>query len=165
MTSIRIIGIDPGLQHTGWGVVEAHGNRLRYLASGAIHPPPKAALSERLHYLHQELMQVLTCYQPQEGAIEQTFVSVNATSTLKLGNARGALLLTLAIHGLPVCEYDATKVKKSLTGAGRADKEQIAMMVRTLLPGCDHEASFDAFDALAIAITHCHGRTLAGAMA
>lgn len=151
-----MLGVDPGLQHTGWGIIEAHGSRLRYIACGAIHPPTKAPLAERLLHLHEGLGEIIARHHPHSAAIEQTFVSTNAASTLKLGNARGALLLCLAIHGLTVSEYDATLVKKSVVGVGRASKEQIALMVRTLLPACDGHASFDALDALAVAITHSH---------
>jgi crossover junction endodeoxyribonuclease RuvC len=151
---VTILGVDPGLRHTGWGVITSDGHRLSYIACGAIHPPAEVPLASRLHYLHEKLAAVIACYKPDTSAIEQTFVSGNASSTLKLGNARGALLLTLALHGLPVAEYDATLVKKSITGAGRADKTQIGMMVRTLLPACSNEASADALDALAVAITH-----------
>ena len=149
-----ILGIDPGLRHTGWGVIRSDGHALRYVASGVIHPPTDAPLSRRLHVLHEALSVVMATHQPQTAAIEQTFVSSNAASTLKLGNARGALLLSLAIHGLEVAEYDATLIKKSITGAGRAGKDQMGMMVRTLLPACTGEASADALDALAVAITH-----------
>ncbi len=158
MNKKRIIGIDPGLRHTGWGVISVNGSRLSFIGCGAIHPPAKAPLAERLHALHQELARVIEAYQPGEAAIEQTFVSANASSTLKLGNARGALLLSLAIAGLSVEEYDATLVKKSIVGAGRASKDQMGMMVRTLLPACDEGASEDAMDALAVAITHSHHR-------
>jgi crossover junction endodeoxyribonuclease RuvC len=153
---MRILGIDPGLRHTGWGVISKQGHALSYVAAGAIHPPEKADLSARLKHLHEELVRVLELYRPDSTAIEQTFVSINAASTLKLGNARGALLLTLALHGTPPAEYDATRIKKSVTGSGRADKLQMSHMVKLLLPTCDVNASADAIDALAVAITHAH---------
>lgn len=156
----RILGIDPGLQHTGWGVIEAEGSRLRYIASGAIHPATDAALAERLRTLHDGVAEVIAAYQPSVSAIEQTFVSVNAASTLKLGNARGALLLSLALHGLAVHEYDATKIKKTVVGVGRAGKPQIAAMVGMLLPGVPDQATEDALDALAVAITHAHHKSI-----
>jgi crossover junction endodeoxyribonuclease RuvC len=150
----RILGVDPGLRHTGWGVIISDGHALRYVASGVIHPPADALLSQRLHCLHEALTEVIRLHQPEMAAIEQTFVSMNAASTLKLGNARGALLLSLAIGGLGVAEYDATVIKKSITGSGRAAKDQMGMMVRTLLPAAQDEMSPDALDALAVAITH-----------
>jgi crossover junction endodeoxyribonuclease RuvC len=152
----RILGIDPGLRHTGWGVICANGSRLSFIAAGRISPPPALDLADRLHYLHIELSRIIAHHTPTEAAIEQTFVSVNASSTLKLGNARGALLLSLAIGGLSVHEYDATLVKKSIVGAGRASKDQMNMMMRILLPAIDADASEDAIDALGIAITHAH---------
>ena len=157
----RILGVDPGLRHTGWGVICANGSRLSYVGCGQINPPHKHSLADRLHYLHTELAGVIAQHMPQEAAIEQTFVSANASSTLKLGNARGALLLSLAISGLRVCEYDATLVKKTTVGAGRASKDQMNMMVRMLLPNVEKKASEDAIDALAIAITHAHHSNIA----
>jgi crossover junction endodeoxyribonuclease RuvC len=153
---VKILGIDPGLNHTGWGVILKRGHALSFVAAGAIHPPAKEELPERLKYLHDGLTRVVEAYRPDISAIEQTFVSVNAASTLKLGNARGALLLTLALHGLPPTEYDATRIKKSVTGSGRADKTQMSRMVHLLLPTCDATVSIDAIDALAVAITHAH---------
>ena len=159
-----ILGIDPGLRHTGWGVITSEGSSLRFVACGAIHPPASGELAARLHHLHEQLEQVIRLYQPESCAIEQTFVSTNAASTLKLGNARGALLLSLAIQGLRVAEYDATMVKKTVTGSGRADKGQIERMVRMLLPACTEAASSDAMDALAVAITHAHHHSFAKAL-
>ncbi len=156
MNSNICIGIDPGLRHTGWGVVRITGSQLSYLGSGVVDVPVMDDLSKRLHCLHEGISHVITQYRPDMAAIEQTFVSKNGASTLKLGNARGALLLTLALHHLPVSEYDATLVKKSVVGAGRASKEQISHMMRILLPACDSETSPDAMDALAVAVTHAH---------
>lgn len=159
MSPIIILGIDPGLQKTGWGVISSHNNSLKYVACGTIKPNNKAPLSERLFTLNEELQKIIALHNPAQAAIEETFVSVNGASTLKLGQARGALLLSLALAGLPVAEYAATKVKKTITGVGRAEKGQIGMMVRTLLPQARAElekAGEDALDALAIAICHVH---------
>ncbi len=159
---MRIIGIDPALVHTGWGVIEAEGSKLRYVAAGVITPSKDAPLAQRLLELSNQLKVIISEFAPHEAAIEQTFVSINGASTLKLGNARGALLLTLAQAGLNVCEYDATLVKKTITGAGRAEKTQVAAMVKILLPAANEliaNKSSDAFDALAIAITHHHHRS------
>lgn len=138
---------------------------MRYVAAGAIHPPKAGALAARLLALHQELHHVLTLYAPAYAAIEQTFVTANGASTLKLGNARGALLLTLAQYGLHVEEYDATLVKKTIVGAGRASKEQVTQMVQYLLPACNDAHSHDAYDALAVAITHHHHASVTQAIA
>ncbi|TAF76545.1 MAG: crossover junction endodeoxyribonuclease RuvC [Alphaproteobacteria bacterium] len=155
---LRILGIDPGLQHTGWGIIQAHGSRRDYIACGAIHPPPALPLSERLHYLHQHVHEVIAHYRPDETALEQTFINNNAASSLKLGNARGALMLSLAIAGLSVHEYDATRIKKTLTGNGRASKEQIRHMINIVLPHVHSTHTHDAYDALAVAFTHAQWR-------
>jgi crossover junction endodeoxyribonuclease RuvC len=157
---ITILGIDPGLQHTGWGVLACHGSRRDYVACGAIHPPTDAPLSERLHYLHQHLHETIALHRPDEAALEQTFMNTNAASSLKLGNARGALMLSLAIAGLAVDEYDATRIKKTLTGNGRATKDQMRQMLGILLPNSQGSHSSDAYDALAVAYTHAQWRTL-----
>lgn len=152
-----IIGIDPGLQRTGWGLISKEGSRLQFIACGTITSDSKTPLSARLHQLYECLLEVITHYKPQEAAIEETFVSVNGASTLKLGQARGALMLTLAIASLPVHEYSATQVKKTVTGVGRAEKHQIQAMVEMLLPACKNvPKGADAADALAIAICHAH---------
>lgn len=151
-----ILGIDPGLRHTGWGVIQSNGHALHFVACGAIHPKANDDLPKRLHFLHMQLSTVIERFKPQTAAIEQTFVSINASSTLKLGNARGALVLSLAIHDLFAAEYDATLIKKTVTGSGRADKGQMERMVRILLPACAQPESADAIDALAVAITHAH---------
>lgn len=153
----RLIGLDPGLRATGWGVIEAEGNRLGYVASGVIRSSEGRALAERLVELHAGLVRVLEAYRPDEAAVEETFVNRNAASTLKLGLARGVALLVPALAGLPVAEYAANQVKKAVVGAGHAEKEQIAMMVRRLLPGGGATAG-DAADALAVAICHAHCR-------
>lgn len=155
----RILGIDPGLQCTGWGVIDVQGNALTYVASGIIKPPTRIAFAERLQKLHERIQQVVHVHKPGEAAIEETFVNVNGASTLKLGQARGALLLSLALAHLPISEYSATKVKKSVVGVGRAEKGQVGMMVRQLLPGCDVSQPDEA-DALAIAICHTSHRVL-----
>lgn len=150
-----ILGIDPGLQRTGWGVVRQSGNSLSFVACGVIKSNSDESLSTRLHALHEGLNKVIALHRPAQAAIEETFVSVNGASTLKLGQARGALLLTLAQAGLPVDEYAATLVKKSIVGTGHAQKPQVAQMVRMLLPGCGEHGA-DAMDALAVALCHAH---------
>jgi crossover junction endodeoxyribonuclease RuvC len=150
---MRILGVDPGLQRTGWGVIDVTGNRLVYVGCGVVASKADWALADRLKALHDGLMGVVARFAPQEAAIEETFVTANGVSTLKLGQARGAALVTLALAGLPVAEYAATQVKKSVVGAGRAEKSQMAFMVARLLPGADVKQA-DATDALAIAITH-----------
>lgn len=152
---MRIIGIDPGLVSAGWGMIEANGSSLSFVACGTINPKASLPLSERLLVLHRELRQIIDTHAPTRGAIEETFVTANGSSTLKLGQARGALLVTLAGAGLPVVEFSAKLVKKAIVGTGTADKHQIAQMVGVLLPAareplaaCKH----DAADALALAI-------------
>jgi crossover junction endodeoxyribonuclease RuvC len=154
-----ILGIDPGLQKTGWGIVESEGSRLLYVASGLIKTDPKAQLPERLATLHINIIDVITRHGPQCAAIEETFVNKNPASALKLGQARGVLLAAPAIHGLETAEYSANKVKKSIVGTGHAAKAQMGMMIRTLLPTCG-QISEDEADALAVAITHAHYRSL-----
>lgn len=151
----RLIGLDPGLRATGWGVVDAVGNRLLHVAHGTVGSDPKVSLAERLRQLHDALMEVLERHAPVEAAVEETFVNANPTSTLKLGVARGVVLLAPALAGLPVAEYSANRIKKSVVGVGHASKEQVQAMVRRLLPGC-RDASADAADALAVAICHAH---------
>ena len=152
---MRLLGLDPGLRHTGWGVIEAAGNRLRHVADGAVHSSDARSLAERLVELHDGLARIIAEFRPDEAAVEETFVNKNPTSTLKLGLARGVALLVPALAGLPVHEYPANLVKKSVVGAGHAAKEQVQMMVRRLLPGA-MIASPDAADALAVAICHAH---------
>jgi crossover junction endodeoxyribonuclease RuvC len=154
---MRILGLDPGLRHTGWGVVELDGNRLRHVANGVVNVDPAPPLAQRLAFLHQELTEVFKRQQPDEAAVEETFVNRNAASTLKLGQARGVVMLVPAQAGLLVASYSPNMVKKAVVGAGHAAKQQIEMMVRTLLPGCDI-AGVDAADALAVAICHAHMR-------
>lgn len=152
---MRLLGLDPGLIRTGWGVIDADGNRLRYVACGLIAVPEKDSLSVRLAGLFRALNDVLDRFAPDQAAVEESFVNRNPASTLKLGLARGVVLLAPAARGLPVFEYAANLVKKSVTGAGHAEKRQVEAMVRRLLPGAAADSS-DAADALACAICHAH---------
>jgi crossover junction endodeoxyribonuclease RuvC len=160
MKATRIIGIDPGLRRCGWGVIETSGNRLAFVACGTLMPPVKADLSGRLKTLHTMLNDVLALHAPEEAAVEETFVNQGPRSALQLGQARGVVLMTPALFGLPVAEYAANLIKKSVVGTGHADKDQVQLMVKTLLPQADFKDA-DAADALAIAICHAHHRTLA----
>jgi len=154
---MRLLGLDPGLRHTGWGVIDVAGSRLSYVSAGIAHSNEKAPLAERLVSLFRQLNDVIDRYAPAEAAVEETFVNKNPASTLKLGVARGVVLLAPAERGIPVAEYSANLIKKSVVGAGHADKVQVGMMVRRLLPNCDLEESrADAADALAVAICHAH---------
>src|SRR5712692_10621459 len=152
---MRVLGLDPGLRHTGWGVIDVDGNRLTHVADGVASAPADLPLGERLVVLFRQLGEILERYRPDEAAVEETFVNKNAASTLKLGVARGVVLLAPAERGIPVAEYATNLIKKSVVGAGHAEKAQIQMMVRRLLPGCTL-ASPDAADALAVAICHAH---------
>jgi len=154
---IRILGIDPGLRSTGWGLVESDGNRLVYVACGSVETSDKLALGVRLVALHDGLCRVIDEFKPDEAAVESTFVNVNAAATLKLGQARGIAMLVPAKAGLDVAEYAPNLVKKSIVGAGHAEKGQIRMMIGVLLPKADPQSE-DAADALAIAVTHAHHR-------
>lgn len=151
---MRLIGLDPGLRHTGWGVIEAVGNRLRHVADGVLDTREGATLASRLAALHRELNAVLDRFAPEAAAVEETFVNKNPASTLRLGMARGVVLLAPAERGLPVFEYATNLVKKSTVGAGHAGKAQVQMMVQRLLPGAGGEEN--ACDALAVAICHAH---------
>lgn len=154
-----ILGIDPGLQRTGWGVVSHRDGALRYLGCGVIQTRSKQ-LAERLRELHDGIAEVAVLHRVAEAAVEETFINKSGAASLKLGQARGALLLAVSLQELPVHEYAATLVKKTVTGVGRAEKGQVAMMVQRLLPGCDVSQP-DAADALAVAITHAmHGDLL-----
>jgi len=157
MGTVRILGLDPGLRRTGWGVVESAGNALTYVACGCIETNEKADLANRLAALHEGLAAVLVHYAPQEAAVEETFVNADARGALKLGQARGIALLVPAQAGLKVAEYAPTVVKKSVVGAGRAEKSQVRMMIGVLLPKADPQTE-DACDALAVAICHAHHR-------
>jgi crossover junction endodeoxyribonuclease RuvC len=155
--AIRIIGIDPGLRRTGWGVVESLGNALRFIAAGTVRSDDKAALAARLCQLHDGLSDILAGMAPQEAAVEQTFVNKDASATLKLGQARGIAMLVPARAGLLVAEYAPNAVKKAVIGVGHGEKRQIHMMVKVLMPKAAFD-SHDAADALAIAICHAHHR-------
>jgi crossover junction endodeoxyribonuclease RuvC len=152
---MRVLGLDPGLRHTGWGVIDIAANRLSHVADGVVHAPTDRPLAERLVSLFRQLGDVLARFAPDEAAVEETFVNKNAASTLRLGLARGVVLLAPAERGVPVAEYSANMIKKSVVGAGHAGKEQVQLMVRRLLPGCLIAAP-DAADALAVAICHAH---------
>lgn len=154
---MRLLGLDPGLRHTGWGVIESDGVRLRYVADGAVDSDGSLSLAERLVQLHDGLAAVLAQLRPAEAAVEETFVNKNPSSTLKLGLARGVALLVPALAGLKVVEYPPNLIKKSVVGAGHADKKQVQMMVKVLLPTASFRGA-DAADALAIAICHAHHR-------
>ena len=162
--AIRIIGIDPGLRRTGWGIVEADGVRLIYVASGLITSDAEDDLAYRLRALHEGLTSVIASFKPVEAAIEETFVNKDARATLKLGQARGMALLAPAQKGLRVAEYPPNVVKKTVTGTGHGDKRQIAAMVGFLLPKAKFESADEA-DALAIAICHASHRQSARAIA
>ncbi|MET0587327.1 MAG: crossover junction endodeoxyribonuclease RuvC [Novosphingobium sp.] len=150
-----IIGLDPGLGTTGWGVIAKTGNRLTHIANGQVKTDPKAALSERLVTLDRELTDVILHHRPDSGAVEEVFVNANPQSTLKLGQARGVCLLSLARTGMPVSEYATRLIKKALVGTGAAEKAQVQAMLKVLLPGVKL-AGPDAADALAVAITHAN---------
>jgi crossover junction endodeoxyribonuclease RuvC len=154
---IRILGIDPGLRRTGWGVVAIDGNRLSFLACGSLATDDKAGLAVRLLAIHDGLRKVVEEHAPDEAAVEATFVNKDAVATLKLGQARGIAMVVPARAGMPVAEYAPNLVKKTIVGAGHCEKVQIRMMVKVLLPKADPQSD-DAADALAIAVTHAHHR-------
>ena len=154
---IRILGIDPGLRRTGWGVLDVDGNRLIFVGCGSVETREHMALASRLLTIHAGLGAVLARFRPSEAAIEQTFVNKDGVATLKLGQARGVAMLAPAMFGIAVAEYAPNQVKKTVVGAGHADKTQIQAMLKILLPKAD-PASAAAADALAIAITHAHHR-------
>ncbi|MCV0394109.1 MAG: crossover junction endodeoxyribonuclease RuvC [Rhizobiaceae bacterium] len=160
--TIRIIGIDPGLRRTGWGVIERTGNSLRFVGAGTVRSDEKAPLAARLCAIHEGLRDLLAAHAPDEAAVEQTFVNKDASATLKLGQARGVAMLVPALAGLPVAEYAPNAVKKAVIGVGHGDKRQIHMMVRVLIPRAEFDGD-DAADALAIAICHAHHRQAAPA--
>ena len=152
---LRLLGLDPGLLHTGWGVIDVAGNRLSYVADGVVHSRGGRPLAERLVDLFRQIGDVIERFEPDAAAVEETFVNKNPASTLKLGVARGVVLLAPAERGIAVTEYSTNLVKKSVVGVGHAEKEQVQMMVRRLLPGCLADNP-DAADALAVAICHAH---------
>ena len=154
---IRILGIDPGLRRTGWGLIEVAGNHLIFTACGSVATNDKATLAERLVTIHDGLVRVIESFSPDEAAVEATFVNKDASATLKLGQARGVALLIPARAGISVAEYAPNLVKKTIVGAGHCEKEQIRLMLRVLLPKAD-PPTHDAADALAIAVCHAHHR-------
>ena len=162
--NIRIVGIDPGLRRTGWGLVETSGNSLRFVASGTVTSDATLDLASRLRQLYDGLREIIHAYQPDEAAVEQTFVNKDAVATLKLGQARGIAMLVPALAGLPVAEYAPNAVKKAVIGVGHGEKKQIHMMVKVLMPRATFDTD-DAADALAIAICHTHHRQSAAARA
>lgn len=157
--TIRILGLDPGLRRTGWGVIAALGSRVSWIAHGVIAPPEGAPLADRLVALQRGLASMLADHAPDEAAVEETFMAANAQSALLLGHARGVAIATIAAAGAPVSAYSARAIKKALVGAGGADKDQVAFMVRRLLPSAG-AVSADAADALACALTHAACRSL-----
>lgn len=152
---MRVLGIDPGLEKTGWGVIDCEGARLMFVAAGVIKTNPALEVSQRLLLIDKGLSDIIHEWSPDAAAVEETFVNVNAASSLKLGQARGVALLAPARQGLSVAEYSANLVKKSVVGAGHAAKEQVGMMIKILLPACGNLTA-DAADALAVAICHAH---------
>jgi crossover junction endodeoxyribonuclease RuvC len=154
---LRIIGLDPGLRRTGWGVVAVEGARLTHVAHGVIAPKDSLPFAERLLILFDAITEVITLHAPDEAAVEETFMNSNAQSALKLGHARACCLIAPARAGLAVAEYAATVVKKAVVGTGAADKTQVGFMIRRLLPTAG-DTTADAADALAVAIAHAHAR-------
>jgi crossover junction endodeoxyribonuclease RuvC len=151
----RVLGLDPGLRVTGWGIIEAQNQKLSYIAHGTVQSSASDDLGERLRQLFRGLEQVIKTYKPSGAAVEETFVNKNASSTLKLGMARGIVLLVPALYNLRIGEYSANHIKKTVVGVGHAEKQQMITMVKYLLPKCG-ELSADAADALAVAICHVH---------
>jgi len=160
--AIRIIGIDPGLRRTGWGVIDTLGTSLVFVGAGTVRSDEKADLASRLCQLHDGLAEILHAHMPHEAAVEATFVNKDAASTLKLGQARGVAMLVPARAGLPVAEYAPNAVKKAVIGVGHGEKRQIHMMVKVLMPKARFDTD-DAADAIAIAICHAHHRQSATA--
>ncbi len=155
---MRILGLDPSLTSTGWGVIEANGNRLQYVADGFIPTDAKMPIEERLDVIFRTLCEIIDLYKPKEAAIEKTFLNQNPESSLKLSMARGVVVLAAGYHKIPLFEFEPNKVKKALVGVGHADKKQIETMIKILLPGCQPKNN-DSSDALAMAITRSHYRT------
>ena len=158
MAAVRILGLDPGLRRTGWGVITIEGARLTHVAHGVIAPKESLPFSERLLFLFEAISALVAEHEPDEAAVEETFMNNNAASALKLGHARAMALVAPARVGLPVAEYAATVVKKAVVGTGGADKDQVAFMIARLLPAA-RGVNADAADALAVAIAHAHART------
>jgi crossover junction endodeoxyribonuclease RuvC len=153
----RIIGIDPGLRRTGWGVIECAGTKLSFVACGSVNSDERESLADRLAFIHEGLAAVIARHAPHEAAVEETFVNADPRAALKLGQARGIALLVPAQAGLRVAEYAPNLIKKTVVGAGRAEKAQIRLMIRVLMPKADPQSD-DAADALAIAVCHAHHR-------
>jgi crossover junction endodeoxyribonuclease RuvC len=162
--TIRILGVDPGLRRTGWGVVAVTGNSLAFVASGTVRAPLDGELADRLAALYRGLSGIVAAWTPDEAAVEQTFVNRDATATLKLGQARGIALVVPSLAGIAVAEYAPNAVKKAVVGAGHAEKAQIRAMVRVLLPKAEFDSD-DSADALAVAICHAHHRQWARTLA
>lgn len=152
---MRILGLDPSLSSTGWGVIEVNGSRLQYVADGFIPTNPKQPIEERLNLIFRTLCSVIEQYQPQEAAIEKTFLNSNPETSLKLSMARGVVVLAPGYYGIPLYEYEPNKVKKALVGVGHAEKSQVETMIKILLPGCKPKNN-DSSDALAMAVAHRH---------
>ena len=157
---VRILGLDPGLRHTGWGIIDKEGSKLKFVAAGVVNPDTTLDLADRLAELHGCLRKIITQWCPDEAAVEETFVNKNPTSTLKLGQARGVVLLAPAIHGIKVAEYTPNQIKKMVVGAGHAEKSQVDLMVHTLLKDVPDKMPPDASDALAIALCHSFMRPI-----
>jgi crossover junction endodeoxyribonuclease RuvC len=155
--AIRILGIDPGLRRTGWGVIAVAGNALSYVDSGSLMTDERETLAARLLVIHNGLREVVDAHAPDEAAVEATFVNRDAAATLKLGQARGIAMLVPALAGIEVAEYAPNLVKKTIVGAGHGEKAQVRMMIGVLLPRAN-PGSEDAADALAIAVCHAHHR-------
>lgn len=155
MAARIILGIDPGLNNTGWGILRAEGSNLGFIASGTLTTSTKQSTTERLKAIHEGFLELIEQYQPTTAAIEEVFVNENARSSLKLGQARGVAMLATGLAGLECAEYTPTAIKKAIVGTGRADKTQMAYMVNMLLPGASPKTA-DAADALAVAICHAH---------
>jgi crossover junction endodeoxyribonuclease RuvC len=154
---IRILGLDPGLRKTGWGIVVSEGSKLSFIACGCVESDGTLSLGERLRQLHEGISRVIVTWTPDEVAVEETFVNRDPQSALKLGQARGIALVVPALAGLVVAEYAANLVKKTVVGVGHADKKQVQMMIRVLLPKAETKSA-DAADALAVAICHAQHR-------
>jgi crossover junction endodeoxyribonuclease RuvC len=153
-----ILGIDPALTQTGWGLISSHKNNLSFIACGTIKTDAKQDLSHRLYHIYQSIIEVINLYKPDEVAIEETFINTNAVSSLKLGHARGVLMLSVAVSGLKIFEYSSTSIKKTVVGVGRADKNQVGVMIKYLLPKALVKTEDEA-DALAVAICHNNQKT------
>ena len=151
---MRILGLDPGLRHTGWGVIDKTGNRFTFIGAGVINPDVDLDLACRLAELHTSLEKVIKEFCPDTVSVEETFVNKNPNSTLKLGQARGVVLMTPASLGIPVAEYTPNQIKKTITGVGHAEKHQVDMMIHRLISNVPEKMPPDASDALAIALCH-----------